>query len=85
LEPAVFGLPVIFGPVYEKFVDAVRLKEQGFGFPVDNLNELKDALLQFIMDDTLLRSKQRALKQYIAGQAGATRMILEAIQQRFIR
>ena len=36
LEPAVFGLPVLFGPKHSKFPEASLFKEQGIGFEFEN-------------------------------------------------
>lgn len=41
LEPATFGLPVIFGPKYEKFPEAKIFIENGIGFSINNRETLK--------------------------------------------
>jgi len=40
LEPAVFGLPVIFGPKHSKFPEADTFISEGFAFEIYNGNEL---------------------------------------------
>ncbi|MGV3632036.1 MAG: 3-deoxy-D-manno-octulosonic acid transferase [Bacteroidota bacterium] len=44
LEPAVFGLPVIFGPKHKRFPEAQLFIDEGAGFCVSNSGELKSAL-----------------------------------------
>ena len=45
LEPAVFGLPVIFGPKHKRFPEAQLFIDQGVGFSVSTAEELRSALL----------------------------------------
>ena len=40
LEPAVFGLPVIFGPKHSKFPEASYFIQEGIGFSIANTQEL---------------------------------------------
>jgi 3-deoxy-D-manno-octulosonic-acid transferase len=40
LEAAAFGLPVIFGPNYQKFNEAVDLISAGAAFTIKNQEEL---------------------------------------------
>jgi len=40
LEPAIFGLPVIFGPHYEKFPEGQEFIDAGIGFSVQSIDEL---------------------------------------------
>ena len=80
LEPAVFGLPVLFGPVYTKFVDAVRLKHQGFGFPVKDEAEYRRVFQGLIADPGALADLQKSLRAYMQQNLGATRQILESLE-----
>jgi 3-deoxy-D-manno-octulosonic-acid transferase len=41
LEPAVFGLPIFFGPEHSKFPEADLFIEKGFGFEIFDLNSFK--------------------------------------------
>jgi 3-deoxy-D-manno-octulosonic-acid transferase len=41
LEPAVFGLPVFFGPKHQKFPEANEFINQGIGFEVESYQEFK--------------------------------------------
>lgn len=77
LEAAVYGIPVIFGPRYRKFNEAVTLIQQGGAFSIESKAELKELL------DTLLRNQaitdtagQQALA-YVNSQLGATAIIMK--------
>lgn len=41
LEPAVFGLPIFFGPKHTKFPEADLFIEQGFGFEISDLSSFQ--------------------------------------------
>lgn len=44
LEPAVFGMGVIFGPKHDRFPEAARFTKNGFGFSVSTPTELKNMI-----------------------------------------
>ncbi len=79
LEAAVFGKPVIFGPVYEKFSEASLLVEFEGAFTIANALEL-EILLDVLMKDEDFLSKTGAIcKKFVYDHAGATHKILEYI------
>ncbi|MBC5775298.1 3-deoxy-D-manno-octulosonic acid transferase [Pontibacter sp. KCTC 32443] len=81
LEAAVFGLPLFFGPKYEKFQEAVDLVNLGCAMPVNNADEL---LAAFEKVHTTPGARQRITdteKQYVQQQAGATTKIMADIQR----
>ncbi|MCJ8167261.1 3-deoxy-D-manno-octulosonic acid transferase [Pontibacter sp. E15-1] len=81
LEAAVFGLPLFFGPRYDRFQEAKDLVELGCAFPVKNAAGLLKA---FEKVHTLPGVRQRITeneKQYVKQQAGATVKIMEDIQR----
>lgn len=79
LEPAVFGLPVLFGPYYKKFVEAVQLVELQLAYPVKDADSCRFFLTQLTEDDQLLHAKQQALKAFVARSIGATDFILSRL------
>ncbi len=50
LEPAVFGLPVIFGPHFKNFPEAAQFIHQGIGFSICNLVELERCIEKIASD-----------------------------------
>jgi len=80
LEPAVYGKPVIFGPEYEKFAEAVELVACGAGIPIDNALELEKLLDELWSNEKLLQEKSVTAKNYVFSKAGATTMLLDHIQ-----
>ena len=80
LEPAVFGLPVIFGPVYKKFIEANLLVEHHFAFSVMNGAECVQVLGKLMGDSSRLSSLQFAMRVYVKQNIGATERIFQVIK-----
>ena len=77
LEAAAFGLPVIFGPKYDKFQEAKDLIALGAAQSIDTSAELFASFNHF-------KSNEKAAivaKSYVAEKKGATEMILKALNQ----
>lgn len=75
LEPAAFGLPVIFGPKYQKFEEARQLIAAGGAFSVENSAELKNVLLK-LQDKSQYQQASTAVKAWLMANKGATTKIL---------
>ena len=81
LEAAVYGKPVIFGPVYEKFAEAKDLVESGGAFSINNALEL-ESLLDKLFNDGMERQKiNKIAGNYISSKKGATTKILDYITE----
>lgn len=79
LEAATFGLPVIFGPNYKKFKEAVDLKKLGGAFPVENFLQLEKILNNFFSDPPGLSEVSEVCKNYVENNTGATSHILRKV------
>ena len=79
LEPIAFGLPVIFGPKYQKFEEARFLVKKGGGFSVKNADELKSVIQQLLSPDLYQKASYTA-KSYIEENKGASQMIVQKIK-----
>ena len=82
LEPAVFGLPVIFGLRYSKFVEAVALAEKGFAFPVRNAAVAKRKLNELITDNDMRVKLHQAIKSFMQNNTGATSRVMAYIESK---
>lgn len=76
LEPAVYQIPVFFGPNHKKFVEAADLINLGLAQAIRNQEELATAFKG--LNYELLAQKA---EQYIAAQAGASQKILDYLKQ----
>ena len=77
LEAATYGLPVVFGPNYHKFLEAVELIEIKAAFSIINFDELKSALDRLTNDNKVLSDCSVLAKNYIESKLGATRSIID--------
>lgn len=75
LEPAAFGLPVLFGPRYEKFEEARQMVARGGAFAVRDAAELKN-VLEKLQDSTIYGKASAATRAYLAESRGATERVL---------
>jgi 3-deoxy-D-manno-octulosonic-acid transferase len=78
LEPAVFGLPVIFGPKHQRFPEANQFIEKGFGFSVasslvleetirfihENMGQLNEKSSRFVEQNT--GASQRIVNHWLS-------------------
>lgn len=80
LEAAVWGIPVIFGPKYQKFREAIELRECGGGFSISSLEELHQVLDQLTGNDQLLKESGQKAGKYVESKLGASIRILESIR-----
>ena len=79
LEAAVYGIPVIFGPKYQNFQEAVGLIEAGGAYSVKNREELYGLLDRLLADETFRKEAGAKAGAYVTGHAGATDKILGMI------
>lgn len=79
LEAAVYGIPVIFGPKYHKFMEAIQLIDAKGAFSIKNGEELNVLLDRLISDEEFLRETGNNAGYYVTSNAGATDKILSKI------
>ncbi|WP_380903248.1 3-deoxy-D-manno-octulosonic acid transferase [Sphingobacterium suaedae] len=83
LEAATYGLPVIFGPKYAKFQEAVDLIDLGAAFSIDAAGALERLFTHFTSDRMQLAGAKA--KTYVQEKAGATQIIMKYLEsQRLI-
>lgn len=78
LEAATFGLPVIFGPNYEKFNEANELIRLGGAFSVSGKEEF-ERTMDMLKDKQVVQMASMICKNYVKSRAGATDKILSSI------
>jgi len=80
LEPAVFAVPVFFGPNYFKFSEAKELLEVGGAFSIHTPDELKLSWMTDSADELQMKSASVKAKQYVSKRTGATNRILDFLE-----
>jgi 3-deoxy-D-manno-octulosonic-acid transferase len=80
LEAAVYGKPVLFGPNYKKFKEAIGLVEAGGGICINSSAELSTILQKFISNKNELELSGRNSIDFVKQNKGATEKILHYIE-----
>ncbi len=78
-EAAVYGIPVIFGPNYSKFNEAVELTALGGAFSIADAKGFEAVLDRLTSDMPMRRSAGEKAAEYIASKVGATPVIMKEI------
>jgi 3-deoxy-D-manno-octulosonic-acid transferase len=83
LEAAVYGKPVIFGPVYEKFDEAIGLVEAGGAISIDGGPVKLETIFNRLLNDEAERNERgAAAKKFVHENAGASKKIIQFIQEK---
>ncbi|MEO5984827.1 MAG: glycosyltransferase N-terminal domain-containing protein [Ferruginibacter sp.] len=81
LEAAVFGCPLLFGPVYEKFSEAKGLVHCGAAFTFKNTPELEKIVTMLFHNDEKREQSGKAAKEYVYDNKGATKKVMAYIAE----
>ena len=81
LEAATFGKPIIFGPNYKKFNEAVDLVAQKGAFVVDNYETLKSILDKMLQSDAFINEAGAQSMAYVEANLGATKKIMTRLDK----
>jgi 3-deoxy-D-manno-octulosonic-acid transferase len=76
LEAAVYGIPVLFGPRHEKFVEAGELIAQGGGFCITGAGDLLSTFRLLNNDALIFKMASLASRNYVISKKGATEKVL---------
>ena len=82
LEAAVYGKPVVFGPVYEKYSEAVGLVECGGAFVAKGPLELDKLLTGLFNNKNKIYESGLAAGKFVHNHKGATKKILDHIARK---
>lgn len=78
-EPAVYGVPVIYGPNNAKFIEAREMAASGGGFPIASQDDFRDRADLLFGDETARKKAGDATEAYIKSKLGATRKVYSKI------
>lgn len=76
-EAAVYGIPVAFGPKYDKFLEAIELIAAGGGFSVNDAASFARVMDTMLTDEGELKRSSRIAHDYIQSHLGATNVIYD--------
>lgn len=83
LEAAVYGKPVVFGPVYEKFDEATGLVNAGGAVSIDGGPvKLENVLARLLNDEQEREQMGATARLFVQEHAGASEKIIQFIQEK---
>ncbi len=80
LEPAVYGIPVFYGPRHQKFNEAVRLHAMGAATVVKQEDDLADSIEMLVHEPVKVQQIKEICRQFFAESRGATDKIVNEIK-----
>lgn len=80
LEPAVFGIPVLFGPKHDRFPEAEAFIQNNFGFSVKDKNSLSEVLGALLQETN---STGSLATDYVEHQKGASQKLVSHLFTNF--
>ena len=82
LEPAVFGVPILFGDKkFDKFQEALDLVERGGAVTISNSEEFDTQLTLLMTDPAERKRRSQIVESYILENKGATDKIMDKIDE----
>ena len=79
LEAAVYGIPVLFGPRYQRFKEAEQLIACKGASTVTSEEDFSSLMDNFLSYPNLIREDGKNAKEYLTGNLGATNKIYEKL------
>jgi 3-deoxy-D-manno-octulosonic-acid transferase len=81
LEPATFGVPIVIGPNYSHFAEAIALVHQEGCISISNQNEMNNAFNLLINNEDERNEKGHICATFVQMNKGATDVILKNINE----
>lgn len=84
LEPATFGVPIVIGPEFSKFKEAIDLVHLKGCISVRNQEEFTEVFDQLKTDKDYRKNTGEINRKYIQQHKGATKKIMQYVNQKLI-
>ena len=81
IEPAIAGVPVVFGPKHDNSFEALQLLARGAARAVTSADDVYQALSTWLHDPAARRRAGEAARLYVESQLGATEKCMAALPQ----
>ncbi len=85
IEAAVYGIPVIFGPNYQKFQEAKDLISCSGGFSFREPGEFLNLMNAYLMDEGKLSVAGKAAGDYVSGKVGTTDIVINYLKKNSVK
>jgi 3-deoxy-D-manno-octulosonic-acid transferase len=82
LEATAAGLPVVFGPNFQRFREAVELQNDGAAYVVEHTEDARIVIGEFLNNKKLLKERSQIALNYTVSRTGATAQIVDFVFKR---
>ena len=79
LEPACWGVPILFGPDHKSFREALELIDRGGAFCFNNEEDFSGYVNRLLLDTDHYRETARITSDYVSENTGATDKIIDCL------
>jgi 3-deoxy-D-manno-octulosonic-acid transferase len=79
LEAAIFGMPILFGPNYQKFNEATSMVSLGVAYPITDFQSLETILNKLLTDPNIRNHISEKCIDFTKQNLGATQIILNKV------
>ena len=76
MEPAIFGIPVFYGPVHENSYEAIQLAQNNGGNAINNSEELYRSITLILKDKNVCKTEGEKAEKFATRNTGATELLL---------
>lgn len=80
-EPAAYGNPILFGPQYDGFREAVDMVALGSAFSIGSAKEMVEVISGLFSDPSRLAELRSLNRGYMEKMSGATALVLEKLKE----
>ena len=77
MEPAIYGIPVLYGPVHENSYEAIQLSKSGGGIVFANESQANDILFKLFNDESFRKLTGNKAMELAQKNIGATEKIID--------
>ncbi|MGZ5242525.1 MAG: 3-deoxy-D-manno-octulosonic acid transferase [Bacteroidia bacterium] len=84
LEPAAFGVPVLFGPIHHKFKEAKDLLASGGAFEINNQGEFDAIVTKLYNDSEAYKKSAHANRDFIEANIGGTEKVYIWLREKML-
>lgn len=81
LEASIYGKPLIFGPEYERYAEAIGLIKAGAAVSIGNVLQLETEVMNLINNQELCSKRGEAALNFTLSNTGATQKVMEYIHR----
>ncbi len=83
LEPMAFEVPVIFGPKFEKFIEAREMTSRGGAFSIDNAAAFREVFQALQLPENY-QAATAVIRQFLQENQGSTKQIVQYLSSKIL-